>query len=64
MIPKIRAAIEGYQLRSYGDYRAWPGPNSNTFVTAVLAAVPELQARAAADGDRQGLSLQWRRCSG
>jgi hypothetical protein len=44
MIPRIRAAVEGYQLRSYGDYRAWPGPNSNTFVTAVLAAVPELQA--------------------
>jgi len=43
MIPKIRAAVEGYQLHSYGDYRAWPGPNSNTFVTAVLAAVPELQ---------------------
>jgi Protein of unknown function (DUF3750) len=44
MIPKIRAAVEGYQLRSYGDYRAWPGPNSNTFVTAVLAAAPELHA--------------------
>jgi Protein of unknown function (DUF3750) len=44
MIPKIRAAVEGYGWRSYGDYRAWPGPNSNTFVTAVLAAVPELQA--------------------
>jgi hypothetical protein len=44
MIPKIRAAVEGYQLRSYGDYRAWPGPNSNTFVSAVLSAVPELQA--------------------
>ena len=44
MIPKIRAAVEGYAWRSYGDYRAWPGPNSNTFVTAVLAAVPELQA--------------------
>jgi hypothetical protein len=43
MIPKIRAAVDGYQLRSYGDYRAWPGPNSNTFVTALLAAVPELQ---------------------
>src|SRR4030088_2548553 len=43
MIPKIRAAVEGYQLRSYGDYRAWPGPHSNTFVTAVLAAVPELR---------------------
>jgi hypothetical protein len=44
MIPKIRAAVEGYQLRSYGDYRAWPGPNSNTFVTALLASVPELHA--------------------
>jgi Protein of unknown function (DUF3750) len=44
MIPKIRAAVDGYQLRSYGDYRAWPGPNSNTFVTAVMAAVPELRA--------------------
>jgi hypothetical protein len=44
MIPKIQAAVEGYKLRSYGDYRAWPGPNSNTFVAAVLASVPELQA--------------------
>jgi Protein of unknown function (DUF3750) len=44
MIPKIRAAVEDYQPRSYGDYRAWPGPNSNTFVTAVLASVPELRA--------------------
>jgi Protein of unknown function (DUF3750) len=44
MIPKIRTAVEGYEWRSYGDYRAWPGPNSNTFVAALLAAVPELQA--------------------
>jgi Protein of unknown function (DUF3750) len=44
MVPKIRAAVEGYEWRSSGDYRAWPGPNSNTFVTAVLAAVPELHA--------------------
>jgi hypothetical protein len=44
MIPKIRAAIASYKLRAHGDYRAWPGPNSNTFVTAVLAAVPELRA--------------------
>jgi hypothetical protein len=43
MIPKIRAAVENYKLRSYGDYRAWPGPNSNTFVAAALAAVPELR---------------------
>jgi hypothetical protein len=44
MIPKIRSAIENYKLRSYGDYRAWPGPNSNTFVVAALAAVPELRS--------------------
>jgi hypothetical protein len=44
MIPKILAAVDGYHLRSYGDYRAWPGPNSNTFVTAIMAAVPELRA--------------------
>jgi hypothetical protein len=43
MIPKIKGAIASYSWRAYGDYRAWPGPNSNTFVTAVLAAVPELQ---------------------
>jgi hypothetical protein len=43
MIPRIRSAIENYKLRAYGDYRAWPGPNSNTFVAAVLSAVPELR---------------------
>jgi hypothetical protein len=43
MVAKIRAAVEGYEWRSFGDYRAWPGPNSNTFVAAVLAAVPELR---------------------
>ena len=44
LIPKIRAAVEGYQFRSYGDYRPWPGPNSNTFVQAILDAIPELHA--------------------
>ena len=41
MVPRIRAAIAGYAWRNLGDYRAWPGPNSNTFVAAVLEAVPE-----------------------
>ena len=27
----------------FGDYRVWPGPNSNTFTATVLRAVPELQ---------------------
>jgi hypothetical protein len=44
MIPAMQAAIEGYAFRNQGDYRAWPGPNSNTFVAAVLDAVPGLTA--------------------
>ncbi|MCW8088509.1 DUF3750 domain-containing protein [Sabulicella glaciei] len=41
MIPRLRAAIESYTWRNRGDYRAWPGPNSNTFVQAVMDTVPE-----------------------
>ncbi|MCK1407152.1 DUF3750 domain-containing protein [Bradyrhizobium sp. 76] len=44
LIPKIRSVIENYKFRAYGDYSAWPGPNSNTFVQAALDAVPELRA--------------------
>src|SRR5260370_3610753 len=44
LIPKIQHVIENYKFRSLGDYSAWPGPNSNTFVQAVLDAVPELKA--------------------
>ena len=44
MIPRLRSAIEGYRFRNRGDYRAWPGPNSNTFVAAVMEAAPELGA--------------------
>jgi hypothetical protein len=43
MIPRIQAAIDGYAWRNHGDYRAWPGPNSNTFIAAVLDAVPEMR---------------------
>ena len=42
LLPKIEAAIKAYQFAKAGDYRVWPGPNSNTFVAAVLRAVPEL----------------------
>jgi hypothetical protein len=42
LIPKIEAAIQDYQFRNAGDYRIWPGPNSNTFVATVLRAVPEI----------------------
>jgi len=44
LIPKIRNVVENYRFRTYGDYSPWPGPNSNTFVQAVLDAVPELRA--------------------
>lgn len=39
-IPKIKEAAASYP---YPDvYRAWPGPNSNTFVSHVLRLTPEL----------------------
>jgi hypothetical protein len=44
LIPKIEDAIRAYPLSAAGDYRAWPGPNSNTFIQAVLDAVPEIDA--------------------
>jgi hypothetical protein len=44
LIPRIREAVESYPYRMSGGYRAWPGPNSNTFVAHVMAQVPELQA--------------------
>jgi hypothetical protein len=44
VILQIRTVIESYRFSAYGDYRAWPGPNSNTFVQTVLNAVPELHA--------------------
>jgi hypothetical protein len=42
LIPRIDAAISNYRYADDGDYRIWPGPNSNTFVASVLRAVPEL----------------------
>ena len=42
MIPKIEAAVRDYSYAQAGDYKIWPGPNSNSFVAAVLRAVPEL----------------------
>jgi hypothetical protein len=43
-IPKIEAAVKAYQYANAGDYRLWPGPNSNTFVASVLRAIPEAGA--------------------
>ncbi|WP_240756821.1 DUF3750 domain-containing protein [Roseicella aquatilis] len=44
LIPQVRAAIESYAWRNHGDYRPWPGPNSNTFVAAVLHDAPGVHA--------------------
>lgn len=44
LIPRIRANISNYAFKSRGDYRIWPGPNSNTFVASVLADLPEFAA--------------------
>ena len=44
MIPLIRHAVRDYPYPNIGDYRAWPGPNSNTFVAAIIAAVPGMRA--------------------
>jgi hypothetical protein len=39
-IPKIHKAAESYPYPN--EYRAWPGPNSNTFISHILRATPEL----------------------
>ncbi len=44
LIPKVETAIQSYNYANAGDYRIWPGPNSNTFTATVLRAVPELAA--------------------
>jgi hypothetical protein len=44
MIPRLSAAIDAFPKREIGDYRAWPGPNSNTFIATILEATPEAGA--------------------
>ncbi len=44
LIPKIEAAVKDYRFAHAGDYRIWPGPNSNTFVASIMRAVPEIGA--------------------
>lgn len=39
-IPKIKSIVESYPNAKV--YRAWPGPNSNTFVSHIIRNVPEL----------------------
>lgn len=42
LIPEIERAIAGYPYNRPGEYRIWPGPNSNSFVAHVLRQVPEI----------------------
>jgi hypothetical protein len=42
LIPRIEATVNAYRFNHAGNYRIWPGPNSNSFTAAVLRAVPEL----------------------
>lgn len=44
IIPRMQAAVADYAWHNRGDYRSWPGPNSNTFVAAVMDAAPEIRA--------------------
>lgn len=41
LITRIKEAAESYPYAH--EYRAWPGPNSNTFVAWIGRAVPELE---------------------
>jgi len=42
VIARIEDAVDDYPYP--GDYRVWPGPNSNTFTAFVLRAAPEVRA--------------------
>jgi hypothetical protein len=42
LIPRIENAVTSYDYAQAGDYRIWPGPNSNSFIAAILRTVPEL----------------------
>ena len=42
LIPRIERTVKAYNYSQSGDYRIWPGPNSNSFVAAILRTVPEL----------------------
>lgn len=42
LIPRIEATVKDYGYANAGDYRIWPGPNSNSFTAAILRALPEL----------------------
>jgi hypothetical protein len=42
LIPRIEDVVKDYAYARAGDYRIWPGPNSNSFTAAILRRMPEL----------------------
>ncbi|HXX25034.1 MAG TPA: DUF3750 domain-containing protein [Pseudolabrys sp.] len=42
LIPRIEEVVKDYAYARAGDYRIWPGPNSNSFTAAILRSMPEL----------------------
>jgi hypothetical protein len=42
LIPRIEETVKAYDYSQSGGYRIWPGPNSNSFIAAILRTVPEL----------------------
>jgi hypothetical protein len=59
LIPKIEQAVKHYRYANAGDYRMWPGPNSNTFVATILRAVPELAVTMPSLWGLLGVKLGW-----
>jgi len=61
LIPELEKAISNYRWRQYGDYKVWPGPNSNTFVSTVMAqtALKNVPAPATAVGRDYPSTEQW-----
>ena len=43
-IPDLRRSIDAYPYARRGDYRIWPGPNSNSFVAHVMRETPAIDA--------------------
>lgn len=43
-IPMIHRSIDAYPYAHSGDYRIWPGPNSNSFVAHVMRETPAIDA--------------------
>ncbi|MGB6119820.1 MAG: DUF3750 domain-containing protein [Mesorhizobium sp.] len=68
IIPRVEAAIESYPFSHNGDYRVWPGSNSNSFIAHVMRIAPELGDLPPNATGRDfwpgGISAGWSRATG